>query len=105
MRWRMLGSTGYAVIWPATRVANTISSISLLLIALVVLSSVGIAVSAGGGAALVVLIYAAMVSLLIYVTSGWLEQLLRLLIGIAYNTAEGAGLMPGELGEQPRDAE
>ena len=89
-----LKHAGYAVVRPATRLANTISSLTYVLIFLVAISTIGIAVAAQGEFAFVVVVYGAMLAISLYVTFGWLEQTLRLLIGIAYNTAEGADLMP-----------
>jgi len=87
---------GYVDVLPAKRLANAIASVKAVLIGLTVLGSVLVAMSLGSGAVLVVIIYGFVSVVSIYVTFGWLEQTLRLLIGIAYNTAESADLMTPE---------
>lgn len=87
---------GYVDVLPAKRLANAISTIKAVLIGLAVLGSILLTLSLGSDAVLVVLIYGVVTVASIYVTFGWLEQTLRLLIGIAYNTAESADLMTTE---------
>ncbi len=84
---------GYVDVLPAKRLANAIATIKAVLICLAVLGSVLVGLSFGSDAALIVVIYGVVSVVLVYVTFGWLEQTLRLLIGIAYNTAESADLM------------
>src|SRR5688572_9508321 len=87
---------GYVDVLPAKRLANAIATVKAVLIGLAVLGSILLAMSLGSGAVLVVVIYGFVTVVSIYVTFGWLEQTLRLLIGIAYNTAESADLMNPE---------
>ena len=68
---------------PAKRLANAIAT----LICLAVLGSVLLASSLGSDAVFIVVIYGFVSVVSIYVTFGWLEQTLRLLIRIAFNTA------------------
>lgn len=93
---------GYVDVLPAKRLANAIGTVRTVLMALVALGAVFLILNAPGLELLAVL-YALVALGTVYVTFGWLEQTLRLLIGIAYNTAESADLMAaageGELGE------
>ncbi|GAA5130837.1 hypothetical protein GCM10023339_61950 [Alloalcanivorax gelatiniphagus] len=86
---------GYVDVLPAKRLANAIGTVKAVLIGLVVLGSVVVAFGSGVGSdgVVLVLLYGLVTSVSIYVTFGWLEQTLRLLVGIAYNTAESADLM------------
>lgn len=87
---------GYVDVLPAKRLANSIATVKAVLIALTVLGAILLVVRVESGAWLVVMIYGFVSVVSIYVTFGWLEQTLRLLIGIAYNTAESADLMAPE---------
>lgn len=87
---------GYVDVLPAKRLANAIATIKAVLIGLAVLGSILLASSLGSDAVLIVIIYGFVSVVSIYVTFGWLEQTLRLLIGIAFNTAESADLMAPE---------
>ena len=89
---------GYVDVLPAKRLANAIATIKAVLICLAVLGSVLLASSLGSDAVFIVIIYGFVSVVSIYVTFGWLEQTLRLLIGIAFNTAESADLMAPEDG-------
>lgn len=88
---------------PARRLAGTIDTVKRLLLALVLLGT-GLAVVAGIGTAdegglflaFGALLYGLIVAVSIYVTFGWFEHTLRLLVGIAHNTADAAGFTPGE---------
>ena len=85
---------GYVDVLPAKRLANTIGTVKVVLIGLVVIGSAITAANVGSdGAGLLVLVYGFVSAVSVYVTFGWLEQTLRVLIGIAYNTAESADLM------------
>ncbi len=83
---------GHVDVVPAARLANTIGTVKLVLVVLVAVVSVLVAATSYAG--LFPLIWGLVVALSIYITFGWLEQTLRLLIGIAYNSAESAGLGP-----------
>jgi hypothetical protein len=89
---------GYVDPLPAKRLANLIGTIKAVLIALVALGTlvavVEITSSTYGGSVLLPILSGVVSATTIYVTFGWLEQTLRLLIGIAYNTAESADLVP-----------
>ena len=87
---------GYVDVVPAKRLANAIATVKAVLIGLAVLGSTLLALSLGSGMVLVVIVYGFVSVVSIYVTFGWLEQTLRLLIGIAFNTAESADLMAPE---------
>jgi hypothetical protein len=87
---------GYVDVQPAKRLANAIATIKAVLIGLAVLGSILLASSLGSDAVFIVIIYGFVSVVSIYVTFGWLEQTLRLLIGIAFNTAESADLMAQE---------
>jgi hypothetical protein len=88
---------------PARRLAGTIASVKTLLLFLVGLGIL-IVVGAGlwtaddGGLVLALggLLYGLISAVSIYVTFGWLEHTLRLLVGIAHNTADAAGFEPVE---------
>ena len=95
---------GYVDVLPAKRLANAIATVKAVLIGLAVVGSVLVGISSGG-TLLVVIIYGVVSVVSIYVTFGWLEQTLRLLIGIAYNTAESADLMAPEDSPAEADAE
>ena len=79
---------------PARRLADTIEMLKRLLLALVVVG-VGLGVVAGlNGGVLVMLVsalYGLVAAATIYVMFGRFEHTLRLLIGIAHNTADAAG--------------
>lgn len=87
---------GYVDVLPAKRLANAIATVKAVLIALAMLGTILLALSMGSDAVVVVIVYGFVSMVSIYVTFGWLEQTLRLLIGIAYNTAETADLMAPE---------
>ena len=88
---------GYVDVLPAKRLANAIATVKAVLIGLSVLGTVLLTFFMRSEAVVVVIVYGFVSVVLIYVTFGWLEQTLRLLIGIAYNTAESADLMaPGD---------
>ena len=84
---------GYVDVLPAKRLANAIATVKAVLIGLSVLGTVLLTFFMRSEAVVVVIVYGFVSVVLIYVTFGWLEQTLRLLIGIAYNTAESADLM------------
>ena len=84
---------GYVDVLPAKRLANTISTVKAVLIGLVVLGTILLVLLMGSDAVVLLVVYGFVSVVSIYVTFGWLEQTLRLLIGIAYNTAESADLM------------
>ena len=84
---------GYVDVLPAKRLANAIATIKAVLIGLSLLGTILLILLMGSNAVVVVIVYGFVSAVLIYVTFGWLEQTLRLLIGIAYNTAESADLM------------
>lgn len=84
---------GYVDVMPAKRLANAIGTIKAVLIGLVLLVTVLAAANIGSDVFVLVLVYGVVSAVSIYVTFGWLEQTLRLLVGIAYNTAETADLM------------
>jgi hypothetical protein len=84
---------------PARRLAGTIGTIRTVLLGLVGLGVLLVSFTAGypvGVRAAVpvligVWIYGVISAATIYVLFGWLEHTLRLLIGIAHNTADGPG--------------
>lgn len=84
---------GYVDALPAKRLANSIATVKAVLIGLTLLGTILLALLMGSDAVVVVIVYGFVSVVSIYVTFGWLEQTLRLLIGIAYNTAESADLM------------
>jgi hypothetical protein len=84
---------GYVDVLPAKRLANAIATVKAVLIGLSVLGTILLTFFMRSEAVVVVIVYGFVSVVLIYVTFGWLEQTLRLLIGIAYNTAESADLM------------
>lgn len=85
---------------PARRLAGTIGTVKTVLLVLVglgvLLLSVTVAYPAGARAAgpvlVVVWAHGVISAATIYVLFGWFEQTLRLLIGIAHNTADSPGL-------------
>jgi hypothetical protein len=84
---------GYVDVLPAKRLANAIATVKAVLIGLSVLGTILLTFFMRSEAVVVVIVYGLVSVVLLYVTFGWLEQTLRLLIGIAYNTAESADLM------------
>lgn len=84
---------GYVDTRLAQRLASTINTCKVVMIGLVALGTLAGAVLVQSGIAVVFLLYGAVSAVSIYVTFGCLEHTLRLLIGIAYNTAEGADLI------------
>ncbi len=87
---------GYVDVLPAKRLANAIGTVKAVLIGLVVVGTLVVAFGSGSNAVILVLLYGLVTSVSIFVTFGWLEQTLRLLVGIAYNTAESADLMTAD---------
>ena len=91
------GSTdmaGYVDTQPVRRLANTIETLRGLLLLLTALGTVGWMIASGNcWLAVMFLLYGVISGVTIYVFFGWLEQTLRLLTGIAYNTAFSADLM------------
>jgi hypothetical protein len=86
---------GYCDTRTAQRLTNTIFSIRIVLTSLIVLMSARaayIAYEAESSLLLLVIGVGAMMALSVYVTFGWLEQTLVLLIGIAHNTAQEANV-------------
>ena len=83
---------GYVDVLPAKRLANAIGTVKAVLMGLTVLGAV-LLLGSSPDAGVVAVLWAVVAISTIYVTFGWLEQTLRLLIGIAYNTAESADLM------------
>lgn len=87
---------GYCDTKPARRLIKTIAllqGLSLVLIALGTLLAAFAASASGGGFVILVLLYGAIAGVSTFVVFGWLEQTLELLVGIAFNTAEGADMM------------
>ena len=84
---------GYVDVLPAKRLANTIATVKAVLIGLSLLGTILLILLMGSDAVVVMIVYGFVSVVSIYVVFGWLEQTLRLLIGIAYNTAESADLM------------
>ena len=84
---------GYVDIHSAQRLANTINTIKTVLIALIVIGPLAGAIALGTSTAVVIVLYGAVTAVAVYVLFGWFEHTLRLLIGIAFNTAEGADLI------------
>ncbi|MBC2934355.1 hypothetical protein [Nocardioides sp. zg-1228] len=80
---------GHAYVLPAKRLANAIGTAKILFIAMAVLGAV---LNLGSDAAPVLVLWAFVAVVSIYVTFGWLEETLRLLVGIAHNTAGTAAL-------------
>jgi hypothetical protein len=89
---------GFVDTRPARRLANNIESLKSLLLILTALATIGGMIGVGGdapGLAIIFAIYGVISGVSIYVFFGWLENTLRLLTGIAYNTAFSAGVMAG----------
>lgn len=84
---------GYVDTRLAHRLASTINTCKVILIALIAVGAIGGSVVAPTELAVAFGLYGAVCAVSIYVTFGWLEHTLRLLIGIAFNTAEGADLI------------
>lgn len=87
----MSDHAGFVDVGPARRLANAIATAKTVLI--VIAAGGAVLGTIGGGAVVLLFGFVAIVS--IYVTFGWLEHTLRLLVGIAFNTAEAADLEPG----------
>lgn len=85
---------GYVDTRSARRLANTIGMLKTVLISLIALCTALGAMANGGVLAVMVLLGGAVSAGCVYVTFGWLEHTLMLLICIAYNTAERAHLIP-----------
>lgn len=85
---------GYVDTRLAERLATTINACKVVLMVLVALGTLASIALVQSDIGVFVLLYGAVSAVSIYVTFGWLEHTLRLLIGIAYNTAEGADLIP-----------
>lgn len=83
---------GYVDVLPAKRLANTIGTVKVVLMVLAALGPVAL-LFASPELAVLAILYGLVAVGIIYVTFGWLEHTLRLLVGIAYNTAESADLM------------
>lgn len=84
---------GYVDVLPAERLANLIATARTALVVLVLVVGIVLGVTSGASLWPPVLVGLA-AALTIHVTFGWLEQTLRLLVGIARNTAEAAGVGP-----------
>lgn len=91
----MNDNAGFVDVGPARRLASAIDTIRVLLMILAGVGTLAGVANADGAFAAIVLIYGLVAVVSIYVTFGWLESTLRLLVGIAYNTAEAANLEPG----------
>ena len=75
----------------AQRLAHTIGTLRSVLIVLVITVATAVAVTAPADSLVILsLVYGAAAAICVYVTFGWLEHTLSLLVDIAHNTADRA---------------
>lgn len=82
---------GHTDVQAAAKLANLIATARVAMVMLVLVAGVVLGAMASD---LLVVVGGLVVAVALHVNFGWLEQVLRLLIGIAYNTAEAAGIGP-----------